>query len=340
MKRQKPRIRGGSLSLEAAVVLPVVLWLGISLIWLLQDYQAEIKLKGALERVASELSLLSPACDALALLEQSGHASEVDSGVSDSPGGILPALGEMIPAGQIKAFISDVMLDLSSSALLGSFLQYRLSYWLDEACAGQSGWLHWISERRLYLDWRLDRQQLWLYLSYRLQTPLGKIRRQISAVVPLWTGAGSFASVNQDIDQIWLLDNFSRGQKLRQLFGGNLPYDFPVIARFAEGEATSIKSMDLTAPSYQAPGAVLDRISYQVSQLAAFSGAACKRNDQWYEVAAEDIVRRKLLLIIPGNCCQDWLNEVLDEAGRMAAADGIILEIARQGNSARYLQAE
>jgi hypothetical protein len=282
------------------------------------------------------LSLLSPACELLpqAAVPEAGQASGQDQAVpADSWQAIFQ---EIMPAGQVQALLSDALLDLSSSALLGRLLQNRLDYWLDEFSAGQSGWLGRITRRSLYLDWRLDRQQLWIYLSFELKTPFGGVQRQTAAVVPLWIGSGGERSEKAEADQVWLLDNFSRGQQLRRCLGGNLPADFPVIARFLSGEALSIKSMDLTAPSYQEASVVLDRIGRQINDLAAFQGAVHHRAQQTVAIAPAEITSRRLLLVIPDNCRQVWLESVLDEAARQAAAAGVSLEVMRQGSSARY----
>lgn len=353
------RRRRGGLSLEAAVILPVVLLAAGIVVWLLQGIEAEIKLKGALDRTAAELSLISPLCD---LLNQNVSAADDQaqdiqpqdiqpqddqtylslwldlSGSSLSTGELAAMMKELWPEAELQAFLSDAVFDLASSSLLGSLLQSRLDYWLDEAWSGQTGWLSRLGPRGLYLDWRLDRQQLWLCLSYQLSTPVGSCKRQIDTIVPLWIGSTK-NSASPD-GQIWLLDNFTRGQQLRQLFGSNLPADFPVIARFFQGEATAIKSMDLTAPSYRQEAVARQRIMTQISQLAAFRGAVRVSSGQSFCVEEECITSRRLLLIIPENSRQSWLDDLLSDLQQNAAAVGVSLEVARYGNSRRYQQEE
>ena len=340
MGRLKSGRRGG-LSLEAALVLPFILLLACLAAWLLQAIGAEIKLKGALDRTAAELSLLSPICE---LLNQAGadwQAKMAAAGTDTATSAALDCkslLEDIWPEERRNDFLADAALDLASSTLLGSLLQSRLDYWLNETCAGQPAWLVRLGQRQLYLDWRLDRQQLWLCLAYDLATPAGISRRRIDVVVPLWIGRGEPAA--DAGDQIWLMDNFSRGKSLRQLFGANLPADFPVLARFDNGDATAIKSMDLTAPTYQNPDEIRFLIGRQISQLAVFPGAVRKRGDQVWRVAESDIQTRRLLLVIPQNCRQSWLPDLWRELTQLAATRDVSLDIRAYGSSARYTPAE
>lgn len=319
----------GGLSLEAAVIMPLVLMLTATLIVALYCVEAQIKIKGALDRTAAELSLLSPACQ---LIEE---ISFDDPQISENASELNAVIQEICPGESLESVLADAMLDLASSALVGKILQNRLDYWLGEAWSGQPGWAGCLGSRKLYLDWKTGSQQLWLCLSYQLKTPLGAMTRQANAVVPLWTGQSK--RVNGDAaDEIWQLDNFSRGQRLRELHGANLPYDFPVIARFTAGEALSIKSIDLTAPTYQDQDSIKENLLEQIEILASFKGADYFREEASVTITSQSITSRRLLLIIPGNCRQTWLNELLTEMTSQAAENSVNLQIVRFGSSTRY----
>ena len=53
------------------------------------------------------------------------------------------------------------------------------------------------------------------------------------------------------IASVWRLGNFARGIAIETALGKNLAAGFPVIDKFLNGTATSIKSIDLTAKTYQ-----------------------------------------------------------------------------------------
>jgi RHS repeat-associated protein len=71
-----------------------------------------------------------------------------------------------------------------------------------------------------------------------------------------------------------------------------LPYTFPVIDDFFQGVATSIKSLDLTAASYQTASGIFSKLSQYAGELAEFEGATMRSS----------IVR---------GVESDWSNEVL-----------------------------
>lgn len=340
------RSERGSVSLEAALVLPGVLLLIWFFLGLLIADTAEIKLKGALDRTAAEISLLSPLARLLEYTPTDTGAQA--DGCEDTNAADLEQLvGELFPGFSLENLGADLLLDTSSTAILGQLVQQRLNYWLAEGEAGQPGWPGgqtgiWsacLVSRNLYLDWQIDRQQLWLCLSYQLQTPLGRLTRETRCVVPLWIGRDRQTETDsQDDDSVWLLDNFSRGQLLRQEMGGDLPYDFPVIANFDDGEAVSIKSMDLTAPGYQQTSDANKQVMEHLDDLAAFTGAYYEKNGENVAIDEGQIVRRRLILVVPANSGEEWLAGGPELLQTYAAARNLTLEVVTHGNSSRYAQ--
>ena len=94
---------------------------------------------------------------------------------------------------------------------------------------------------------------------------------------------------------IWELGWGARGVAGERMRGTSLPPNYPVIDRLANGIITSIKSIDLDAPSYQEPWQLEARINYYVNRLAGFNGA------KWggVNISAEQIRGRSLDLVVP-----------------------------------------
>ena len=347
-KNCRIRRKNASIALEAALVMPIVLLVTAQWISLVLLVNLDMTIQGALDKTAAELSLLSPLC---ALLETmpgctaENSATELPVGQEDAvaseltgagSGELLAALQAIWPGQSLGPVLADAALDLASSALLGQFLQYRLDYWLQDTGVNDGeGWSS-LRNRRLFLDWQLDRRCLWLCLSYQVQTPLCRIKRQATAVVPLWLGFSQPVAGESD-DDIWQQDNFSRGQLLRTRFGGNLPYDFPVIASFSGGEALMIKSADLTAPTYQDQETVRSLFAAQVQALSRFENANYIRDDFSLQITPQMIAKRRLLVIIPENCSQSWLDELIGDMQAMASQAAVGLDVVRFGRSSRYL---
>jgi hypothetical protein len=97
--------------------------------------------------------------------------------------------------------------------------------------------------------------------------------------------------------RVWDLAPFARGQQIEQMLGGNLPRSFPVIDRFdrATGVATSIKSIDLNAATYQNAATLTSRLNGYVNSVAGFNGA----NLAGFDIRASQITARQLQLAIP-----------------------------------------
>lgn len=95
----------------------------------------------------------------------------------------------------------------------------------------------------------------------------------------------------------WLLNPFARGRVIEQQLGANLPSNFPTIDRFANGIATSIKSLDLSAKSYQSASAVTRLVNGYVDKVAMYTGQATP----WAGVAIQSsqITARALNLAVP-----------------------------------------
>ncbi len=73
---------------------------------------------------------------------------------------------------------------------------------------------------------------------------------------------------------IWTLRADERGFAAEKEFGGNLPYGFPVIDAFENEVVTSIKSIDVTAPSYQEGNTLLNTLKGYIRKLSSFQSGA------------------------------------------------------------------
>lgn len=137
-------------------------------------------------------------------------------------------------------------------------------------------------------------------------------------------------------DELWALDNFDRGQAIRKIFAASLPYDFPVLARWQNGEAMALHSLDLTAPTYQDKYEFEQAITRLIERLASFKGATYVRNGKSLAIADNEILARRLVLVVPENGSQDWLETSLDQLKVEAASLKVDLDIRHWGTSRKY----
>jgi len=100
----------------------------------------------------------------------------------------------------------------------------------------------------------------------------------------------------------WTLRWDERGRYLERLLGRSLHPNFEVIDGIPDGIATSIKSIDLRAATYQTPRSLIQRLGDYINELEEFTGA--KRGGDI--VQESDIKSRVLSLAIPkGSMTED-----------------------------------
>lgn len=104
---------------------------------------------------------------------------------------------------------------------------------------------------------------------------------------------------------IWNRNPFERGRAIETQLGRSpqLAGNFPVIDRFNNGTATSIKSIDLTAQTYQNIPNLTNRIQSYGNTLAGWQGTGANGWDG-VVIRNADILQRELQLAIPPNATQ------------------------------------
>jgi len=142
-----------------------------------------------------------------------------------------------------------------------------------------------------------------------------------------WTnGIGKSKEVTTDI---WSLDNFSRGTRIREMYGGNLPHNFPVISSFKDGRATIIKSFDFRKESYKAEGAMSSKVGLMVAEIANYQGQVKPFGEGKITIQPNEIKERELILVIPDGECPENINTEINKIKANAERYGVILRIER-----------
>jgi hypothetical protein len=136
-------------------------------------------------------------------------------------------------------------------------------------------------------------------------------------------GAAADAATTVLRSEAWKWGWARRGIYFSDQLGANLPPTFPVIDRWLNGIATSIKSIDLSAATYQNPAQLAYRLNNYVDKLALFEG------DEMSGIAirASDINTRVLDLAVPKGSITSIQNEVLNAARIRARAFSIELRV-------------
>jgi hypothetical protein len=163
---------------------------------------------------------------------------------------------------------------------------------------------------------------------------LPKLELVQRATARAWLGGDEASGVldaGSTSEDIWALDNFKRGAKIRTIFGANLPSSFPVIAAFENGRAIMIKSMDLTAESYQNTETVIETIDSYIKELSRYQGQESPWGSKDIVIRNSDIRQRELLLVIPQNELSAEVEQLLAQYLSRAAASGVVFRLERYG---------
>ena len=128
-------------------------------------------------------------------------------------------------------------------------------------------------------------------------------------------GAGASATETS----VWGLGNFARGNAIERMLGANLPRTFPTIDKFINGVATSIKSVDLTAVTYQNPANLARLLTNYVDKVAEFPGATLGG----YAVDGSQITGRALEVAVPQGAIAPAQQAAINSVVSAAAQKGV-----------------
>lgn len=133
------------------------------------------------------------------------------------------------------------------------------------------------------------------------------------------------SELGNEADSIWDKDNYTRGKIIRNLFGANMPDNFPVLAIYENGVATMIKSMNHTAPSYTNEVCFKNNITEMIDELYNFNGK------EWGDIIIEkeDIRIKRLLLVMPENNFSNRQQQIINEIMKYASLKGIVIDLRR-----------
>jgi filamentous hemagglutinin len=122
---------------------------------------------------------------------------------------------------------------------------------------------------------------------------------------------------------VWGLEPLDRGFAIEGLLGTNLAKNLPVIDRFINGIATSIKSIDLTLKSYQSISTLKRTLLQYVHALVDFGGT------KWGDdiVRGSQITGRSLEIVIPAGTATAEQQAAIQVVANFAKLLGVVVKI-------------
>ena len=342
----------GSIILEIAIVTPVFLLLITFMLTAISCARADILFSCAVDQVTQELAIAVPvagagidiAGEALKYMNMTSanDAGSQQSGTAESDTGKI-LVGS---AGGIGAVLESLGIDgedVFGTLLFGEGIRNRIVETFYTYNSSESLLHSRIQNVSVYADYDDSNKVIWLNIFYQWNTLFGSADKMIISAVPVFgdlilTLPETSDETSQE-DNVWLLINFERGYSLRTEFGGNLPSSYPVIAKWENGTATSIKSIDLTAPGYQCAGTLYENVQEFVDDLSGFNGTAEPWGKDNIIIGSEQITERVLVIVIPENSPSEVYNELMSGTA-YASTRGVQVRIEDYGNSYRYIAKE
>lgn len=328
--------RKGSISIETAIAFSIVLVLMACMINIMSLHRTNIIMQASVEASCEKFAVLAPlsvpAADSIYTIVNSLPNSDA---LESKTASVVASIGsaaigiDMASGGSLTELLLD--------GTLGQLMRDDIAY--EYGIRNGSGIIEPENiEVNVYLN--SIHHILDIEVNYKTTTILGTRTRCVYSVIPLYGDFNLLLNPDtesaEEQEDIWSAHNFTRGHYFREKYGANYPQTFPIVDRFYRGNAESIMSIDLTAPTYNAGGlATYQRICEEIDGLAGFDGADVIINGSRYIINESDITRRTLRVIVPENSTEQALNEVLSAInyGNMAGVDVII---CKDGVSTRY----
>lgn len=106
------------------------------------------------------------------------------------------------------------------------------------------------------------------------------------------------------------------------MLGGNLVKNYPVIDKFVNGVATSIKTLDVGAKSYLKGNNVFNKLKDYIDKLSSFKGR------EWSKIIIEekDIKKKILEVGIPKGATKEQIKQI-NQAIKYAEQQGIKMNV-------------
>lgn len=170
-----------------------------------------------------------------------------------------------------------------------------------------------------------NNQDIDIVVKYKVELPLPiKLLPDIyvaqRSTARAWLDGGDGES--SSLFDIWALPNKERGMKIEHMYGGNLPFDFPVIDIYEQATmtGTSIKSINLNSKTYQSGEALRKKLFSYVDALK-------EKNAIIYKNQNYSLLNKKLVLVIPKDSLNDNNRALIEQSKSYAEANGIYVTI-------------
>ena len=327
----KQRIRNsekGSISIEAAVLMPVFLAVLLIFISVVQIISAEQILCSSVVKTADKMCKWAPVYKNLITDDiQEEFINKVSGEFKDElQGEVGEFLMGILQLRKVSEYSFDYIYGFASQTLCEKYIR--------EDIFVKNGIVN-MKDLNLYKSdfFYKDSNDISIKAFCNVKTHLPFEVKISSAIDCVAWGKGVMPHVSAEnssddkstAESIWEKDNLYRGKVIRQMYGGNLPAGFPAIDIFENGMATMIKSMNHTAESYEKTSVFEYKIKSMIDELHAFRGA----DFGGINITQKDMLQKRLVLVMPENEFSILQTNAMESLMRYAASKLIVLDLRR-----------
>ena len=323
----------GSVTFESAIAFSVVLIFMASIISVINIYRTDILMRRAQEQTCEKVAMICPLVITASDVVSTAVNAFPDIGIEGFNGNeAISTVAKFITGADWASGYTVENMVLEGA--LGGYMANDIA----EGYISRNGGSDFMMPDDIDVTFEVNTEKsiIEVFTTYSVITIAGRYERSIYNVIPIYGKGDLFllASEKQKKDNdIWSEDNFTRGDYFREMYGGNLPKTFPVIDAYEDGKATSIMSIDLTAPTYESEDAIIKKIGENIDELAGFDGASAKISGVEYSV--DSVSERNLIVVIPSNADDSTKNAVYG-MGYYAASQGVCMTVEEYGTSLKY----
>lgn len=323
--------RRGSILLETAFVVPLLIAAGLFLYYLAYVYVVYNCVSDAMYRTGNFFAKY-------ALLYHENVVEKMDNSLSDQ---IYGSVEQVLGEGD-RALLQNNFAAVRNLLLYGDDVLYRFAadtvfkYYFERNPVydklpegidwdfGQSAFYNGNEEFFLHGEFSIPVRIPfceWLISGFSFEKTLG-CRAFLEGNMPAYATAAQNGN-------IWALSNFQRGEAVQSLYGRNLPPFFPDVDFYRDGTVGTIRSIDHTKKYYTDQNAFRNVLCKLVSQLHDFNGASYGET----VIDPVSIRTRELILVFPENDFSAGQQAVINELTLRCNRMGVGLKIERYQRS-------
>ncbi len=323
----------GSVTIESAVAFTAVLVFLAAIISVINIYRTDILMRRAQEQTCEKVAMLCPLTVTASDVFSTAVNAFPDIGIDGTNGGeAVTYVAKLITGADFAGGYTIENLVLEGA--LGGYMANDIA----EGYISRNGGSDFMMPDDINVTFEVnpDKSIIEVSTTYSVLTLAGRYERSIYNIIPVYGKGDLFLLASEEQkkeNDIWSEDNFTRGDYFREEYGGNLPKMFPVIDAYEDGTATSIMSIDLTAPTYADESEILKKIGENIDQLSGFEGADKNIGGTQYSIGP--VTKRQLIVIIPSNSSDEAKDSVYGMVS-YAASNGISMSVEEYGTSLKY----